>query len=191
MLEPYSDVQDKEAHGDVIVWPLKALCDYIEATGDFAFLDETIAWRREDNFEKTDASRCRRGPCRQADRDRARRASFPARISSATATATGTIRCSRSIRRERDWMASSWTVALLYQQLRRYAEILRRARRGAGDGEGARRARRSDARGLQRLSHSRRRRRRLWRVQPGRRRARTAAASERHARPASPTRCCR
>ena len=42
---------------------------------------------------------------------------------------------------KRDWMTSSWTVALLYQQLRRYAEILRavgRTRRG----QGARRARR-------------------------------------------------
>ena len=54
MLEPYSAIQDKESHGDIIVWPLKALCDYIEATGDFAFLDETIAWRREDNFAKTE-----------------------------------------------------------------------------------------------------------------------------------------
>ncbi len=53
MLEPYSAIQDREAHGDIIVWPLKALCDYLEATGDFAFLDEPIAWRREDNFEKT------------------------------------------------------------------------------------------------------------------------------------------
>ena len=53
MLEPYSAIQGREAHGDVIVWPLKALCDYVEATGDFAFLDEPVAWRREDNFEKT------------------------------------------------------------------------------------------------------------------------------------------
>ena len=53
MLEPYSVVQDKESHGDIIVWPLKALCDYVEATGDFAFLDDPIAWRRADNFEKT------------------------------------------------------------------------------------------------------------------------------------------
>ena len=34
------------AHGDVIVWPLKALCDYVEATGDLAFLAEPVAWRR-------------------------------------------------------------------------------------------------------------------------------------------------
>ena len=53
MLEPYSDVRDREAHGDIIVWPLKALCDFIEATGDFAILDEPIAWRRDDNLEKT------------------------------------------------------------------------------------------------------------------------------------------
>ena len=53
MLEPYSSVQGREAHGDVIVWPLKALCDYVEATGDFAFLDEPVAWRRDDNLEKT------------------------------------------------------------------------------------------------------------------------------------------
>lgn len=50
---PYSGIRDREAHGDVIVWPLKALCDYVEATGDLAFLDEPIAWRREDNFERT------------------------------------------------------------------------------------------------------------------------------------------
>jgi hypothetical protein len=43
MLEPYSAMRDMSAHGDVIVWPLKALCDYIEATGDFAFLDEPVA----------------------------------------------------------------------------------------------------------------------------------------------------
>ena len=50
MLEPYSAIQDRDASGDVIVWPLKALCDYVEATGDFAFLDEPIAWRREDTI---------------------------------------------------------------------------------------------------------------------------------------------
>ena len=46
MLEPYSLIQDRHSHGDVIVWPLKALNDYIEATDDTRFLDELIpgAW---------------------------------------------------------------------------------------------------------------------------------------------------
>ena len=31
----------------------------------------------------------------------------------------------------RDWMVSSWTVALLFQQVNRYAEVLTRAGRGS------------------------------------------------------------
>ena len=72
MLEPYSAIQDKEAHGDIIVWPLKALCDYVEATGDFAFLDERIVWRRDDDFQNDRSRRPGRRPCREADRDRPR-----------------------------------------------------------------------------------------------------------------------
>ena len=53
MLEPYASIRDRHSHGDVIVWPLKAVCDYVEATNDLAFLDEPVAWRREDNFETT------------------------------------------------------------------------------------------------------------------------------------------
>ena len=52
MLEPYSAIRDREAHGDVIVWPLKALCDYVEASGGFRLLNEPVAWR-SDTFEKT------------------------------------------------------------------------------------------------------------------------------------------
>jgi 1,2-beta-oligoglucan phosphorylase len=130
MLERYSPVQDKEAHGDIIVWPLKALCDYVEATGDFAFLHEPAAWRREDNFEKTSS----------AD-------PIGAHVDKLIATVRGRfIPGTRLIRygngdwndslqpvdpRKRDWMVSSWTVALLYEQLRRYAAILRLAGRPA------------------------------------------------------------
>src|SRR4029450_7311458 len=35
----------------------------------------------------------------------------------------------------RDWMVSSWTVALLYQQLERYAEVLSRTGRAARAGD--------------------------------------------------------
>ena len=50
------------------------------------------------------------------------------------ATATGTIRSSLFDPKMHDWMVSSWTVALLFQQLNRYAEVLRRAGR-AGEAE--------------------------------------------------------
>jgi cellobiose phosphorylase len=128
MLEPYSTMQDKQAHGDVIVWPLKALCDYVEATGDFAFLDETIAWRREDNLEKT----------AQADPVTTHIDKLIATVRQRFIAGTHLIRYGNGDWNDslqpvdpskRDWMVSSWTVALLYQQLCRYAEILRRTGR--------------------------------------------------------------
>ena len=128
MLEPYSAIQDGEAHGDVVVWPLKALCDYVEATGDFAFLDEPIAWRREDDFEKTAWA----DPV-AAHVDRliatARRRFIPGTHLIRYGNGDWNDSLQPVDPAKRDWMASAWTVALLYQQLRRWAEILRRAGR--------------------------------------------------------------
>ena len=131
MLEPYSSIQSREAHGDVIVWPLKALCDYLEATGDFAFLGEQVPWRREDNLERTAAA-----------------ATVAAHIDKLIATVRQQFVSGTSLLRygngdwndslqpvdpaKRDWMVSSWTVALLYEQLCRYAEILKRSGRSDG-----------------------------------------------------------
>ncbi len=128
MLEPYSAIQGREAHGDIIVWPLKALCDCVEATGDVAFIDEPVAWRREDNFEKT----------AQADPIATHVDRLIATVRERFIPGTCLIRYGNGDWNDslqpvdptkRDWMASSWTVALLYEQLRRYAEILRRAGR--------------------------------------------------------------
>ncbi|WP_119388101.1 GH36-type glycosyl hydrolase domain-containing protein [Taklimakanibacter lacteus] len=128
MLEPYSDIQDKHAHGDVIVWPLKALCDYVEWTNDFSFLDEEVAWRNEDTLAAT-----------------SRKDSVAKHIEKLLATAAGMfIPGTKLIRygegdwndslqpadpRLRDHMVSSWTVALLFQQVKRYSQVLRQAGR--------------------------------------------------------------
>jgi len=136
MLEPYSAIQDREAHGDVIVWPLKAVCDYVEATGDFAILDEPVPWRREDNLERTAAA-----------------AAVAVHIEKLIATVRKRFVPGTSLMRygngdwndslqpvdpaKRDWMVSSWTVALLYEQLCRYAEILKRSGRSDGSSERA------------------------------------------------------
>jgi cellobiose phosphorylase len=129
MLEPYAQIRDRHSHGDVIVWPLKALCDYVEATDDVGFLDEPVAWRREDDLAAT-----------------AHRDSVSTHVAKLLATVrerfipgTQLIRYGEgdwndSLQpadpRMRDWMVSSWTVALLFQQLNRYAEVLARAGRG-------------------------------------------------------------
>jgi cellobiose phosphorylase len=134
MLEPYSAIQAREAAGDVIVWPLKALCDYVEATGDFALLAEAVPWRREDNLERTSA----------ADPIAAHIDKLIATVRERFVPGTSLLRYgdgdwNDSLQpvdpAKRDWMVSSWTVALLYEQLHRYAEILRRSGRSDGSAE--------------------------------------------------------
>jgi 1,2-beta-oligoglucan phosphorylase len=128
MLEPYAAIRDRHSHGDVIVWPLKALCDYLEATDDLGFLDQPVAWRREDDFEQT----------ARADPVAAHVDKLLATVRERFIPGTHLIRYGEgdwndSLQpadpRMRDWMVSSWTVALLFQQLARYAEVLRRAGR--------------------------------------------------------------
>jgi cellobiose phosphorylase len=125
MLDPYGQIRDRHSHGDVIVWPLKALCDYLEATGDLGFLSQQVAWTADD-FTKT-----------------ARKDSIAAHVEKLLAVVrerfipgTHLIRYGLGDWNDalqpadpemRDWMVSSWTVALLYQQIIRYAAIMKHA----------------------------------------------------------------
>ena len=129
MLEPYSNIRDRHAHGDVIVWPLKALCDYLEATNDLAFLDEPAAWRRDGDFARTE----------RQDTIAAHADKLIATVRTRFIPGTHLIRYGEGDWNDslqpadpalRDRMVSSWTVALLFQQLRRYAEVMRRAGQG-------------------------------------------------------------
>ncbi|MGH7000540.1 MAG: GH36-type glycosyl hydrolase domain-containing protein, partial [Stellaceae bacterium] len=133
MLEPYSIIQDKVSHGDVIVWPLKALNDYIEATNDLSFLDERVAWRRQDTLEQTALKDT------VAEHVKCLLVAVRERFIPGTHLIRyGEGDWNDSLQpvdpRLRDWMVSSWTVALLFEQLNRYAEVLRRAGR-AGEAE--------------------------------------------------------
>ena len=128
MLEPYSVVQDRESHGDIIVWPLKALCDYVETTGDFAFLDEPIAWRRAENFDKTaHADPVTVHIDKLIETVRARFISGTKLVRYGNGDWNDSLRPVDPM--TKDWMTSAWTVVLFYEQLRRYAEILRQAKR--------------------------------------------------------------
>ena len=53
MFDGFREIQQHESHGDIVYWPIKALCDYIEATGDFQLLEKEISYTDPKNFEHT------------------------------------------------------------------------------------------------------------------------------------------
>jgi cellobiose phosphorylase len=130
MLEPYSSIRDPHSHGDVIVWPLKALNDYVEHTGDLAFLNETARWC-------DDATGA---PCGPEDSIAVHVEKLLSTVRTRFIPGTHLVRYGEGDWNDslqpadptmRDWLVSSWTVALLYQQLTRYAAVLERAGRAS------------------------------------------------------------
>ena len=53
MFDSYVKIQNTESHGDIIIWPLKALATYIEASNDFDFLYQKVAFTDHKTFELT------------------------------------------------------------------------------------------------------------------------------------------
>ncbi|MDO7906917.1 cellobiose phosphorylase [Paenibacillus sp. JX-17] len=56
MFDNYYKVQQEESHGDIIVWPLKVLSDYLLATQDFAILGEELPYTVKHKFEFTEGT---------------------------------------------------------------------------------------------------------------------------------------
>jgi 1,2-beta-oligoglucan phosphorylase len=134
MLEPYAEIRDRTSHGDVIVWPLKALCDYVEATGDLAILEEALPWRDQETLKvSADCDPLAVHVERLISTVRGRFVPGTHLIRYGNGDWNDSLQPVDASLRER--MVSSWTVALLYEQLRRYAEILRRAGRADGVAE--------------------------------------------------------
>ncbi|MGM0125512.1 hypothetical protein IGI37_002911 [Enterococcus sp. AZ194] len=53
MFDRYEEQKADESHGDVIVWPMKIVADYLKKTHDFTILDEQIAYTQRGTFRKT------------------------------------------------------------------------------------------------------------------------------------------
>lgn len=122
MLEPYDAIEGTQSHGDIPIWPLKALCDYIECTNDVAFLSEKVRWRNRSG-ESSIAGHCE---------------AILKHLQAQFIPGTHLIRLGEGDWNDslqpadpalNDWMVSSWTAGLFFQQVRRFAEILRRANR--------------------------------------------------------------
>ena len=123
MFPPFQEIQSSKCHGDIAIWPLKALCEYLEQSGDGEILQHRLPYTDEETFARTERHET---ILEHVDRllEGLRRQFIPG----------------LSIPRygEGDWddslqpvcpeigerMVSSWTTALMYQTLRSYGAAL-------------------------------------------------------------------
>jgi len=124
MFDEYRNIQHHESHGDIIVWPLKALCAYLDTTEDYAFLEEMLPYTHVQGYGVTTETETLLAHVRR-------------QVNAIVADFihTGTEATSLSCYGGGDWddtlqparrelaqnMVSGWTVALTYQVFREFA----------------------------------------------------------------------
>ncbi|HVT74496.1 MAG TPA: hypothetical protein VHD61_15290 [Lacunisphaera sp.] len=134
MFPPFRFIQQAHSHGDVCFWPVKALCDYVEASNDFDFLRTLVGYTDPSAFEAAGPVEPLWAHCdRVIDVCEARFLPGTALVNYGDGDWDDTLQPADPAMRTR--MVSTWTVALAYQTLRQFAAICRRA------GESARTAR--------------------------------------------------
>lgn len=126
MHEPFRFIQSVHSHGDILFWPLMALCQYIEASGDFAILDEDVPYTNPTAFASTPHTE---PITRHVDRILVQ---YDSRCIPGTALVNygdgdwdDTLQPADPSLRSR--MVSAWTVTLAYDAFRRYRAVCQRA----------------------------------------------------------------
>lgn len=134
MFEPFRSIQQAHSHGDVCFWPVKALCDYVEASNDFSLLTERCGYTDPHSFAAAGPAETLWDHCdRVLALAESRFVPGTALVNYGDGDWDDTLQPADPTLRTR--MVSAWTVGLAYQTFRQLAEVSRRA------GESARAAR--------------------------------------------------
>jgi cellobiose phosphorylase len=123
MLPPFQEIQSSSCHGDIAIWPLKALCDYLEHTDDGDILQHRLPFTDAETFARTQRRETMLEHC---DRllEKMRLQFVPGLSIPRYGEGDWDDSLQPVCPRIGDRMASSWTAALMYQTLRRYAAAL-------------------------------------------------------------------
>lgn len=122
MIDRFYEIQDANSHNDIIIWPIKALCDYIEATNDLSILDEKVKFIDETTHKFTEESATIFEHTLMQIR----------KIENDCISGTALIRYGHGDWEDtlqpanaklRDNLVSTWTVELVYQNLMRYKTV--------------------------------------------------------------------
>ncbi|PGS48765.1 GH36-type glycosyl hydrolase domain-containing protein [Bacillus sp. AFS041924] len=124
MFDKYFSIQAGESHGDIIVWPLKALSDYLLTTKDFSILEEEISFTERDTFKLTERKSSLLKHVRKEInyiKDNFLHDTFLS--SYGDGDWDDTLQPSNA--QLKKYMVSSWTVALTYQTLKQFASVIK------------------------------------------------------------------
>ncbi len=130
MFDRFRELQAADSHADIIHWPLKALCDYVEATGDFSILDEQVAYTDDRAMAVTPETETifahTERQIATIERDCVPGTALPV---FAGGDWEDTLQPADPAMARR--LVSAWTVELAYQTLNRYRTVCDRAGRAA------------------------------------------------------------
>jgi cellobiose phosphorylase len=126
MFDRYHKIQAQDSHGDVFIWPLKALCDYIETSNDFSILEAEVPYTNLDDREYTRAKHPMLHHIQQQiDAFKKACVHGTSLLKFGHGDWEDTLQPADPV--WRDILVSSWSVELLYQTLRRWSTICARA----------------------------------------------------------------
>ncbi|AIQ46914.1 cellobiose phosphorylase [Paenibacillus sp. FSL R7-0273] len=126
MFDRYTSIQQEESHGDIIVWPLKILGDYLRATRDFAVLDEQIPYTRKHSFDFTETvCTLREHALKELEYIKAHFLHDTFLSSYGDGDWDDTLQPANA--QLKQYMVSSWTVALTYQTVLGLSAVLKDA----------------------------------------------------------------
>lgn len=125
MLEPFGQIMQSHSHGDIPMWPIKSLCDYLEATSDFAIFNEVVPWTNPDGNQSDQATSLKDHVQKNLTWLREHCVPGTALISYGDGDWNDSLQPAKAELREN--LVSSWSVALCYQTVSRLAEVSRQS----------------------------------------------------------------
>jgi CRISPR-associated protein Csx3 len=126
MFPPFRFIQQTHSHGDVCFWPVKALCDYLEASNDLAFLQTQAGYTNPVEFTRIGATDTLWAHCdRVIALCETRFIPGVALVNYGDGDWDDTLQPADPAMRTR--MVSAWTVGLAYHTFRQLAGVARRA----------------------------------------------------------------
>lgn len=123
MFDKYVNIQAGESHGDIIAWPLNVIADYLYVTKDYSILEEQIPYMNRETFNFTERTDSLMNHV-QKEIDYIKENFLHDTFLSCYGDGDWDDTLQPHDQKLKKYMASSWTVALTYQGMKRLSEVL-------------------------------------------------------------------